>query len=333
MKTNKNLPVRRDRVSLGGLLVAAAGGWILYSHYGINHRMPLPEAIPADRISLYSKTAGRLSYYVDRSGTDRPLVLIHSVNAAASAYEVRPLFEAYRGKRPVYALDLPGFGFSERSDRIYSSSLYANAICEFIASEIGEAVDVIALSLGCEFAAAAALERPELFHSLAFLSPTGLNQSIRGSSSRLAQLYGLSNGLHLFLSFPVWAKPLFDFIATQSSVEFFLKRSFIGPVPRGLVEYAYTTAHQPGAEYAPLYFLSGKLFARNAFEVLYARLKTPTLAIYDRDIYTGFNRLPDLLLRNPAWQAVRLVPSLGMMHFERPQDTVDILANFYRGLK
>ena len=46
-----------------------------------------------------------------------PLLLVHSVNAAASAAEVRPLHEHYRATRTVLSLDLPGYGFSDRSDR------------------------------------------------------------------------------------------------------------------------------------------------------------------------------------------------------------------------
>ena len=96
-----------------------------------------------------------------------PLVLIHSINAAGS----RPTscarsFEAYRGKRDVYALDLPGFGFSERADRVYSPDLYKDAILALL-DRIGTSneapPDVIALSLGCEFAARAALECPDDF--------------------------------------------------------------------------------------------------------------------------------------------------------------------------
>jgi pimeloyl-ACP methyl ester carboxylesterase len=46
-----------------------------------------------------------------------PMLLVHSVNASASAAEMAPLFDYYRQSRSVYALDLPGFGFSDRSDR------------------------------------------------------------------------------------------------------------------------------------------------------------------------------------------------------------------------
>lgn len=59
---------------------------------------------------------------------DRPLLLIHSVNAAASAFEVKPLFDYYRSRRPVYAIDLPGFGLSDRSDRCYSVRTMTDAV-------------------------------------------------------------------------------------------------------------------------------------------------------------------------------------------------------------
>ena len=88
--------------------LAAVGGWIAYSALLVDHRRPLPEALAAPRRRFASPTAGMLSYYAAREAAGRPLVLIHSVNAAASAYETRPLFDRYRERRPVYALDLTG---------------------------------------------------------------------------------------------------------------------------------------------------------------------------------------------------------------------------------
>ena len=323
----------RGGLSLGGLLFTAASGWVVYSHFRINHCMPIADAIPAERGLFVSKTAGRLNYYVDRQAEGRPLVLIHSVNAAASSYEMGPLFDQYRGQRPVYALDLPGYGFSERSERIYTPELFSSAIEDFLDSEVKEPADVIALSLGAEFAARVALARPNLIHSLTFISPSGLNNRSGNTKSVVGRFYGIGNLMHMLFSFPVWARPIFDLIATHSSIEFFLGKSFVGPIPPGFVAYDFAAAHQPGAEHAPLYFLSGKLFTNQVRKVVYEHLHTPTLVIYDQDPYSNFGALPDLLMKNPAWQAVRLVPSLGLPHFERLADTVDVIDNFWKGIK
>lgn len=77
------------------------------------------------------------------------MLLVHSVDAATSAFEMRPLFERAAGFRSVYALDLPGFGASERGARNYDVRLFVGAILdllELIAMESGEAaIDVVAL--------------------------------------------------------------------------------------------------------------------------------------------------------------------------------------------
>ena len=75
---------------------------------------PLPAAVSGDRFE-FDSAAGRLSAYV--AGQGPPLLLVHSVNAAASAAEVCPLHEHYRAHRTVFSIDLPGYGHSERSDR------------------------------------------------------------------------------------------------------------------------------------------------------------------------------------------------------------------------
>jgi pimeloyl-ACP methyl ester carboxylesterase len=330
-----------DLVATGvGVITAttliAAGGWIVYSNLLIDHNMALPEAIPADRQIFFSKTAGRLSYYVDRQTPGRPLVLIHSVNAAASAYEMRPLFDYYRLKRPVVALDLPGYGFSERSPRVYTPKFFEDAIMDLLASQVGEPADVVALSLGCEFAARAALNEPGLFHSLTLISPTGLGQRnsqtrpyFRASKQTGAQ-GGKNERIYPLLSFPVWSRALFDLITSRSSIKYFLQRSFDGPIAPGFIDYAYSTSHQPGAENVPLYFISGKLFTPDISGRVYENLKIPVLMLYDRDGFTHFDRLAAVLEKNPLWKAVRIKHTMGLPHFEKLAETVDAVDDFWR---
>ena len=53
----------------GGLALlplTLAGAWIGYSRFFINHRMPLPDAVLAERNPFLSQAAGWLSYYVDK---------------------------------------------------------------------------------------------------------------------------------------------------------------------------------------------------------------------------------------------------------------------------
>ena len=315
--------------------LAAASGWIVYSNLMIDHNMSLPEAIPADRQIFFSKTAGRLSYYVDRQTSGRPLVLIHSVNAAASAYEMRPLFDNYRFRRPVFALDLPGYGFSERSPRVYMPKLFEDAIMDLLVSQVGEPADVVALSLGCEFVARAALNEPGLFHSLTFISPTGLGQRMNQTKSRwLASKQAGGQGNHerfyAVLSFPVWARALFDLIVTRASIQYFLQKSFTGPIAPGFIDYDYLTAHQPGAENVPLYFISGRLFTPDISGRVYEKLKKPVMVLYDRDGFTHFDQLPAVLEKNPLWKATHIKHTLGLPQFEKLAETVEAMDVFWK---
>ena len=67
-------------------IFGAAAGWLGYSKFAVSHELPLPAPLDAERHEV-TGGAGRLAWYV--AGDGAPLLLIHSVNAAASAYEVR----------------------------------------------------------------------------------------------------------------------------------------------------------------------------------------------------------------------------------------------------
>jgi pimeloyl-ACP methyl ester carboxylesterase len=322
-------PLGQGLKGLFALPLAAAGSWILYSHLVINHSALLPEAVPGERKIFHSPAAGKISYYTQPGAGGRPTVLIHSINAAASAYEMRPLYTAFQGKRPVTALDLPGFGYSDRTKRVYSPGLYTHVILEFLSAVVGEPADVVALSLGCEFAAHAALLQPELFSSLVMISPSGFSQGKGDRGSQQASRSGLGEILHAAFAVPLWARPFYDLLTTRASIEYFLRQSFIGPVPPDLVEYDYAAAHQPGAEHAPLYFISGRLFTPEICQAVYENLQIPALVLYDRDSFVSFDMLPAALETNPYLRAVRLVPTLGLPHFEQTEKTVEVLERFW----
>jgi hypothetical protein len=135
------------------------------------------------------------------------------------------------------------------------------------------------------------------------------------------------------LSFPLWQRPLFDLITTRRSIRFYLKQSFVGPISPGLVDYAYATAHRPGAEHAPLYFLSGLLFTPHVRTQVYQHVETPTLVLYDEDAYVTFEQLPPFLQRNSNWQARRIAPTRGLPQFEKLSATTQALDGFWEGLE
>lgn len=301
------------------LLTVGAGAGIAWSALLVDHRMALHPPLDGSEWSVEDGSGGMVRVYFDESGEGRPVLLVHSVNAAASAYEMRPLYLRLRGQRPVWALDLPGYGLSDRGDRPYNPHLMAQAIAN-VADRIGQPVHLVALSLGAEFAARAALLRPELVASLALISPTGFGP-IRTSGRFPAQL----------LRFPLWSQAIFDGLASRRSIEYFLAKSFAGPVDATLVDYAYRTSHQPGARFAPLSFLTGELFADDAVRDLYSKVQVPTTVLYDRDPFTSFIRLPEFLPDHPNWTATRIAGTNGLAHWDRPGETLDALASHWAG--
>ena len=282
----------------------------------------LPEAVDATRDSFTTTHLKEISYYAAGPEDAPPLVLIHSINAAPSAFEMKPLFEQYRTTRRVYAPELPGFGHSDRSDRPYSPELYANAINAFLTNVVQAPADVVAFSLSSEFAARAALAAPERFKTLALLSPTGF-------SERRLPSGGVGKAMHGFFTLPGLGQGLYGLLTKRPSIRHFLRRSYVDEPPEELVDYAYATSHQPGARHAPYRFLAGQLFTRDAVETLYRRLELPVLVIYDRDANVSFELLSDVLATRPNWRAVKVQPTLGIPQWERPEDCFAALDAFW----
>jgi pimeloyl-ACP methyl ester carboxylesterase len=293
----------------------------------------LPPAFDLPRELLSTEDAGTVNLYVsdaaDANGDAPPVLLLHGVHTAASAYEMKPLVDRLAGRRRMFVPDLPGFGLSERSNRRYLPDLYTEAVLELLA-RIDQPADIVALSVSCEFAARAALVQPERVRSLSFISPTGLN----GADSPMQRLNreGISPRVHHAMSNPLWRDLLFGVLRHPLAIRRMLGQQCAGPVNAELLAYARATACLPGARYAPFYLLSGALYSPDILRQVYAKLQLPVLVLYDRAHGTSFDALPELCRRRPNWQAGHIAPSRELVQWDHPDLAVQALEAFWSEL-
>jgi pimeloyl-ACP methyl ester carboxylesterase len=282
----------------------------------------LEKAIDSDGALIKGVGDYEIYWYFDTESGGRPLLFVHSVNAAPSAIELKPLFQHFRASRPVFAPDLPGFGRSTRGVGTMTSSDFAKQIASLIQEMApSEPPDVIALSLGCEFVARAVVECGAAVRSLTFISPTGFSR--RQPPAPQAQ-----RRLKRLFDFAGFGRGAFKLLRLERSIRYFYGMNFSGFVPNELVTYALKTTRQPGAHEMPLQFLSMGLFTANAAESLYFKLDVPVLVLFDKDPNVSFELFEEFEA-NPAWQFKRIAPSLGMPQWEHPEETVGAIEAFF----
>ena len=279
----------------------------------------LPPALDADSHTLHTLhgACGRIAVYAGGSGP--PVLLVHSINALASVAEVRPLFEALCQDHSVYALDLPGYGLSDRLPRTYTVGDMCAAVLQVAqwvaAQHPGQPLQAVGVSLSCEFVARVAQQSPGTFASLALVSPTGF----RGGKP-LRQPAGSTlfmGGFDWFLRRPgpAWGRFLFRQLSRPSVVRYFLQRTWGGKnIDETLWAYAVRCAHVDNAEQAPLSFLSGGLFSADMHNV-YESLSLPVWVVHGtRGDFTDYRAL-NLVRDRANWQ-VTVMQAGAMPYFE-----------------
>jgi len=286
-----------------------------------------PPALGGRRVELDSSAAGPLSWYQDGPGVrarcSTPLLLIHGINAASSAYEVKPLYDYYARERPVYALELPGFGYSGRTDRLYTPRLMTDAIhssVTHIRRELNcKAIDALALSLSAQFLARAAVEAPASFRSIGLVSPAGVAGDrlfVGATESTLgrAWLRPLLKGLGM-------RRGLYRMLTHRRVIQRFLQRTWGScQIDSRLLNYGCLTSRAAGAEFAAIDFLTGYLFSRDSRSV-YRQLTVPVWVVHgnhgDFCDFRALRQMSDC----PNW-TIEVLATGALPHFERPGEFI-----------
>ena len=100
-----------------------------------------------------------------------PIILVHGLGVS-SRYMI-PLAQMLAAERTVYAIDLPGFGRSEKPRRALNIAEQASALIGWMgAIKIPRAV-LLANSIGCQIVIDVAFIRPDIVERIILVSPMG----------------------------------------------------------------------------------------------------------------------------------------------------------------
>ena len=298
---------------------AAVGAAALYNAATARKVRPLPPAIPGEHLT-FEWRGSRIAY--TRLGAGSPVVLVHSIHAAASSYEWRKVATSLAAHHTVYVVDLLGFGRSERPRLRYTSALYVALLDDFARRVVQQPAALVASSLSGAYAIALGARDAARFPALVLVGPTGLTRlntpnPTGGSVART------------IVETPVLGTTLWNLLVSRPSVRRFLKMSYAdkGIVTDEFVEAHWQTAHQPGAKHAPASFV-GHLLDLDAREP-FRRLTQPTFILWgEQAVAAPVDEIRPFMSTRPDFDYVILDPSGDLVHDERPAEFTRLVLEF-----
>ncbi len=199
---------------------------------------------------------GRIFYRFAGDAEAPPVLFVHALGMGLRSFMWRRNFEPLSRDFRVYAIDLLGFGYSEKPPNApYSADLYVELHADFIREIIKRPTCIVASSLSAAFAVRLAVEEPDLVGPLVLVSPTGTDTLSARPGMTGAAFYSV-------LHSPVLGTSFYNALTSERSIRDFARtRMFYDKrfaTPR-LVAHYYATSHLPGAQYALTAFVSGYL--------------------------------------------------------------------------
>ena len=327
-KDEKTLLGKAGKAAIGLTAAAAAAYGVYLWGSPSARRRPVTELRLALNLRLqYVSWRGVHYAYYSRTGPGRPILLLHSINAVASAHEMRPLVQRLvrDSNRPVYVLEWVGFGHSDRPETNYNPELLEQQLEHFLEKVVRSRrpVDVIGFSLGASYAAEVARRRQDLIRSLVAIEPTGLGVEPREIGRAWSKL---------LFTLPGVQRAFYDRITTPDALYEFARDNLFSPefgVPEEYVEYGAETARMEGASRPLDDFLRGRLFPEDGQDIL-LHLPQPLLIIHgtlqDRRM-ESYTELPELAESSDT--IVVPLPTGALPHWERPSAVMEHIRDFY----
>lgn len=249
-----------------------------------------------------------------------PLLLLHGFGSALTQWHenLLPLSQSH----PVYALDLVGFGASEKAAAHYSVEFWVEQVYEFWRTFIGRPIVLIGHSLGALVALTAAVTYPDMAQSLVLMTLPAARQELL--TGRLKALVG---EIESFFTVSLFTRLVFYGIRRPRVIRAVLKAIYVNQerVTENLVHNFLSPGFDRGAAQALSRLTKARTrsdFARRTKELL-AEVQVPILLLWgldDRVIPLTWGRqLPSL---NPSLKLVE-IPNAGHCPYDECAECVN----------
>lgn len=293
---------RRSLAVLAGLGAAAVGNRVLGRAGG-----ELAPALPGDQ-QTYRWRGMDVAYAELGDEGDPPVVLFHAVGAVGTSREFADVADELASDHHVIAPDLPGYGRSDRPPLSYSASLYEAFVGDFLADVPPSDPAVIASGLTGTFVALAAPEADVGQLVLVCPAEAAERDSLLSRSAVRTPLLGTAvyNGLTSRVGLRTYVAPaLFD-----------------GEPPGEYLSYLWTTAHQPGARYAPASYLGGHLDPVTDLASALAAVDAPITLVWGRQTIDPALESGRELAATTGSRLIVVDYAKRLPHLEHPQETL-----------
>jgi pimeloyl-ACP methyl ester carboxylesterase len=326
--SNADLPSRPDSslITHHSLLITSFLGLALAGLEALNTWLawragPLRSTLPG--ATHFYQWAGREEpfnvFYKVIGESGPPLVLVHGIDAAASSEEWRFVATGFAEAHRVFALDLPGFGLSDRPSRAYTAADYVDFLDDFLRDVVGEPAVVVSSSLGAAYAVAVAARSPERVRALLLVCPTGLEHFT--DPPRQWQ-----RALGTLLRLPIVGTALFNALVSRRSIGYFLReRTFADPalITPDTIDAYYCTSHQEGARFAPAAFVGGAL--NLSVREIYPSLAQPIFIVWGREAQVTPVSDANRFIQERRPTRLKVLDGCGLLpHVEKPREFLEV---------
>ncbi len=270
----------------------------------------------------YPWRLGNIHY--TKSGSGKPILLIHDLNASSSIYEWSQLIPLLSKSYTVYAIDLLGCGKSEKVNTTYTNYLYVQLISDFIKSEIGHRVNIIATGESASVSIMACSNNSDLFDQIMLVNPLSLAEYCKMPGKR-ARLY------KKIIELPIIGTLLYNIAANKSFIEEEMKKSyFYNPysIKPYIINSYYKSAHlgfSPKSMYASQKCNYTKCNIINAIK----KINNSIYLVGGGEIEDISTRLNEYKIYNPAVE-ISLIPETKYLpQLENPGLLNDIIRTYF----
>jgi len=208
-----------------------------------------------------------------RHGEGKPVLLLHGIYPGASSFEWRHVVPALAEHHRVIAVDLLGFGRSDRPAARYTPGLYQALLGDLMARVVGESCAVVASGLTAAQLIALAGRDPRHIASMVLVAPTGVAYMRDPAPSA-------SGTTRLLLGAPFVGNTTYNALTSPSKMRRHLEDIYVDDrmVTPALVEHYVRVARQPGGKHAVAALVSGKLNVD--VRAALRRVRQPTLLLW-----------------------------------------------------